>query len=196
MGSRDRPQGMLTYADRAYLLGETTPETLAAERKKRQRIRQRIRNAIIDFSLLIHLPWDDLALVFSALVDGGDNGTTSEVIADRDLYEGLVDMIEVAMRGTTTQGVDFGRVMRLATLRSVGVYHLVYRGWLVDVEYDADARVIPERSIHLTDIDETFSMDELPPAAALALEEFGITSHEELVELAVVARETDPFGDR
>ncbi len=195
MHSRERPQGMLTYADRAYLLGETAPETPAAERKKRQRIRRRIRHAIIDFSLLIHLSWDDLEQVFSDLVDASSERSAASAIADRELYDGLVDMIEVAMRGTTMQGVDFGRLMRLATLRSVGVYHLVYRGWLVDVEYDTAARVVPERSIPLTDIDETFSIDDLPPAAALALEEFGITTREELVDLASAARETDPFGE-
>ena len=170
---------MLTYADRAYLLGETTPETAAGERKKRQRIRRRIRNAIIDFSLLVHLPWRDLELVFEALVD--DDGT----LADRALYEGIVDMIEIAMRGTTTQGLDFDRIMRLATLRSVGVYHLVYRGWLVDVERRNETRVVPERSVPLEAATERIeSMADVPLAAALALDEFGVRNIEELHELA------------
>ena len=64
MHSRDRPQGLLTYADRAYLLGETEPSSAAAERKKRQRIRRRVRNAIVDFSMLAELSWEDVELVF------------------------------------------------------------------------------------------------------------------------------------
>ena len=177
---------MLTYADRAYLLGESTPETAAAERKKRQRIRRRIRETIVDFTLLVHLPWADFELVFSDLVDEGE-------IADTELYDGLVDMIEVVMRGVTMQGVPFERLLELATLRSIGVYHLVSRGWLVAVECDSAVRVIPERSLRLADVDESVRMADIPLAAALALEEFGITTHEALCAAAEVAREGDPI---
>ncbi|GAB3023674.1 hypothetical protein [Natronobiforma cellulositropha] len=179
MHSRERPQGLLTYADRAYLLGETTPATDAAERKKRERIRRRIRNALVDFSLLVHLEWRDLELVFSGLVDE-DGG-----VADRELYEGIVDAIETMMRGTTMQGLSFGRMVRLATLRSVGVYHLVYRGVLVDVELTHETRVLPERSVRLEDVPERVDrLDEVPLAGALALEEFGVTTLEDLYEFA------------
>ena len=174
-----RPQGMLTHSDRAYLLGESSPKTNAAERKKRQRIRRRIRNAILDFSVLVYLDWRDLELIFDELV------TESGMIGDRALYDGLIDMIELAMRQSTLQGADFGRMMEIATLRSVGVYHLVYRGWLVDVETARETTVKPEQSIPLEEVPEAIDrFEEIPLPAALALEEFGVTTLEGVYELA------------
>jgi len=49
---RDRGTGLLTYDDRAYLLGEKDLDE-TGEQQLRQRLRDRIRNGLLDFELLI-----------------------------------------------------------------------------------------------------------------------------------------------
>lgn len=49
----DRPRGMFTPADRAFLLGETEFENDQSERDARYRIRQRAIESIRDFRILV-----------------------------------------------------------------------------------------------------------------------------------------------
>lgn len=180
--ARDRPQGMLTYADREYLLGETEPETAAAERKKRERIRRRVRHGIIDFGLAAQLAWDDQQLIFGDLVD--EHGD----IADRMLYDGLVEMFEFMLRNMTVQGAPFERLLRLGLERSLGVYYLWYEGLLVDVDIEYRVGVDIDEAIPLAETKSRVeTVDDLPTAALLALEEYGITSVSELHALGTGA---------
>ncbi|MDG5777182.1 hypothetical protein VB773_12260 [Haloarculaceae archaeon H-GB2-1] len=48
----DRPRGILSPADRRFLLGQTDMESDQSVYDARYRIRQRVRNAILDFTLL------------------------------------------------------------------------------------------------------------------------------------------------
>jgi hypothetical protein len=60
----DRPRGILSTADRKFLLGETDFSTSAGARRRRQKIRERVTHAMLDFQILeylvryivIHLP--------------------------------------------------------------------------------------------------------------------------------------------
>ena len=187
--ARDRPQGMLTYADREYLLGETEPETAAAERKKRERIRRRVRHGIIDFGLAAQLAWDDQQLIFDDLVD--DTGT----IADEALYEGLVEMFEFMLRNMTVQGASFDRLLRLCLQRSLGVYYLWFEGVLVEVNIKHEVGVDTKNAIPLSEVDEQIeSVDDIPTAALLALEEYGITSLKELRRLSTQIEQGGGIG--
>ena len=50
--SPDRDRGVLTQSDREFLLGRKSDYTEQSRRQKRSRIRRRVRNAVLDFSIL------------------------------------------------------------------------------------------------------------------------------------------------
>jgi succinate dehydrogenase flavin-adding protein (antitoxin of CptAB toxin-antitoxin module) len=64
-GASDRSRGILTPSDRDFLLGRKTDYTEHSKKQKRNRIRRRVRNAILDFSILFeHLDDRDRETVF------------------------------------------------------------------------------------------------------------------------------------
>ena len=61
----DRGRGVLTGSDREFLLGRKSDYTEQSRRQKRSRIRTRVRNAILDFTILFeHLDDRDREMVF------------------------------------------------------------------------------------------------------------------------------------
>ena len=86
----DRPRGILTPSDRDFLLGRKTDYTDHSKKQKRNRIRRRVRNAILDFSILFeYLEERDRETVF----DPDDE--------DRDAYtQGITDMLAFLHLGT------------------------------------------------------------------------------------------------
>lgn len=61
----DRDRGVLTPSDREFLLGRKTDYTEHSKKQKRNRIRRRVRNAILDFTILFeHLDERDRETVF------------------------------------------------------------------------------------------------------------------------------------
>lgn len=48
----ERPRGILTDKDRAYLLGEEIPDSKQARYQRREAIRERVANGILDFQFL------------------------------------------------------------------------------------------------------------------------------------------------
>lgn len=63
--ARDRGRGILTQSDREFLLGRKSDYTEQSRRQKRSRIRRRVKNAILDFSILFdHLDGRDREMVF------------------------------------------------------------------------------------------------------------------------------------
>ncbi|NHN61004.1 MULTISPECIES: hypothetical protein [Halorussus] len=88
--SADRGRGILTPSDREFLLGRKTDYTEHSKKQKRNRIRRRIRNAILDFSILFeHLEDRDRETVF----DPDDDA--------RDAYtRGITDMLAFLHLGT------------------------------------------------------------------------------------------------
>ncbi|KTG11570.1 hypothetical protein AUR64_03470 [Haloprofundus marisrubri] len=87
--SADRDRGILTPSDREYLLGRKTDYTDHSKKQKRNRIRRRLRNAILDFTILFeHLEARDRETLF----DPDDA---------RDAYtQGITDMLAFFHLGT------------------------------------------------------------------------------------------------
>lgn len=86
----DRPRGILTPSDRDFLLGRKTDYTDHSKKQKRNRIRRRVRNAMLDFSILFeYMEERDRETVFDP--DAGD----------RDAYtQGITDMLAFLHLGT------------------------------------------------------------------------------------------------
>lgn len=107
--SRDR--GVLSPADRAYLLGEREMSHDQSERNAEARIRGRVRDAILDFDLLLHtLPAKDRRQVFD------------DVATDTELLDGLRAMVAFVYVGTKEQGFDFEDVLVPAVRNSEEAY--------------------------------------------------------------------------
>ncbi|MDL0126300.1 hypothetical protein PNQ92_12910 [Halobacterium salinarum] len=87
----DRDRGILTPDDRKFLKGEKEYQSEQSERDARYRIRSRIKDAILDFSILLHhLDRHDREQVFSTYdgVSGlSDNGDELSGEAFRDFVE-------------------------------------------------------------------------------------------------------------
>ncbi len=88
--SADRDRGILTPSDREFLLGRKTDYTEHSKKQKRNRIRHRLRNAILDFSILFeHLEDRDRETVF----DPDDD--------EREAYtQGITDLLAFLHLGT------------------------------------------------------------------------------------------------
>ncbi|MFC6823502.1 hypothetical protein [Halopelagius fulvigenes] len=95
--SADRERGILTPSDREFLLGRKTDYTEHSKKQKRNRIRRRLRNAILDFTILFdHLEDRDRETVF----DPDDEA--------REAYtRGIVDMLGFLHLGTMGYYVPF-----------------------------------------------------------------------------------------
>ncbi|EFW91497.1 hypothetical protein ZOD2009_14056 [Haladaptatus paucihalophilus DX253] len=88
--SADRDRGILTPSDREFLIGRKSDYTEHSKKQKRNRIRRRLRNAILDFTLLFeHLEDRDRETVFNPDDDA------------RDAYtQGITDMLAFLHLGT------------------------------------------------------------------------------------------------
>ncbi|MFC7008722.1 hypothetical protein [Halalkalicoccus salilacus] len=123
----DRDRGVLTPSDREFLLGRKTDYTDHSKKQKRNRIRRRVRNAILDFTILFdHLDDRDRETVF----DPDD--------AERDAYtRGITDMLAFLHLGTMGYSTPFKDM--LARGVSKGEQELAgsdYR--MVNVEFNVD----------------------------------------------------------
>jgi hypothetical protein len=83
----DRPRGILTKEDRRYLVGEKEVSD-QAERDTRYRIRERVKNSLADFELLLNLRDEDRETVFNDL---DSHGFSFVVDALAFLYRGVDD---------------------------------------------------------------------------------------------------------
>ncbi|WP_049972298.1 hypothetical protein [Haladaptatus cibarius] len=88
--SADRDRGILTPSDREFLIGRKSDYTEHSKKQKRNRIRRRLRNAILDCTILFeHLEDRDRETVFNPDDD------------DRDAYtQGITDMLAFLHLGT------------------------------------------------------------------------------------------------
>ncbi|MUV57164.1 hypothetical protein [Halogeometricum sp. CBA1124] len=93
----DRDRGILTPSDREFLLGRKTDYTEHSKKQKRNRIRRRLRNAILDFTILFdHLEDRDRETVFNPEDEA------------REAYtQGIVDMLGFLHLGTMGYYVPF-----------------------------------------------------------------------------------------
>ncbi|NHN49482.1 hypothetical protein G9464_18070 [Halostella sp. JP-L12] len=86
----DRPRGILTPSDRDFLLGRKTDYTEHSKKQKRNRIRRRVSNAMLDFSIL-----------FEYLEDRDRNTVFDPDDEDREaLTQGITDMLAFLHLGT------------------------------------------------------------------------------------------------
>jgi hypothetical protein len=86
----DRPRGILTPSDRDFLLGRKTDYTDHSKKQKRNRIRRRVRNAILDFSIL-----------FEYMEERDRNTVFDPDDEDRDAYtQGITDTLAFLHLGT------------------------------------------------------------------------------------------------
>ncbi|WP_411966065.1 hypothetical protein [Haloferax sp. YSMS24] len=88
--SADRGRGILTPSDREFLLERKTDYTEHSKKQKRNRIRRRLRNAILDFSIL-----------FESLEDRDRETVFNPDAEDREAYtKGITDMLAFLHLGT------------------------------------------------------------------------------------------------
>ncbi|HMB51303.1 MAG TPA: hypothetical protein VKM69_11655 [Natronoarchaeum rubrum] len=129
----DRDRGVLTPADRGYLLGETEMSHEQSKRNAEARIRNRIREGIVDFDLLVHsLDRKDRRQVFESATDD-----------DETFVDGVTAMLSFAYIGLKEQGVDFERVLVPAVSGAERAYGIDQQSAnvTVDVEFDVETTV-------------------------------------------------------
>lgn len=86
----DRPRGVLTQADREFLRGKKEFASEQSSIDARYRIRQRIRHAILDFSVILyHLGQRDRRQIFDAYSNNTPDRDSSNL--SRDEVRGLVE---------------------------------------------------------------------------------------------------------
>lgn len=124
MTDADRPSAMLTPTQRTYLWDDSDIDSSSSrDRAIRGRIRDRLRNAILDFDVIRLLPAKDRRDVFDAMEYGDD------------LYRGLREMIAFVYQVTQDAGIDFEEL--LADGVKQGTVHVSDEGELLtDVSVD------------------------------------------------------------
>ncbi|SNZ06535.1 hypothetical protein SAMN06269185_1203 [Natronoarchaeum philippinense] len=128
----DRDRGILTPADRAYLLGEAEMSHEQSKRNAEARIRDRIREGIVDFDLLVHS------------LDRRDRRQVFERATDEETFlDGITAMLSFAYIGLKEQGVDFERALVPAIEGAERAYGIDQQSAnvTVDVEFDVETTV-------------------------------------------------------
>jgi len=94
---RDRDPGILTYEDRKYLLGEKNVSG-ASEVQLRQRLRDRVRDGLLDFELLLYCLSDqDTQTIFSEI---SESPHTVDAPA-REIRDGVLSALGFLYFGVT-----------------------------------------------------------------------------------------------
>lgn len=128
----DRERGILSTADREYLLGEVEMSHEQSKRNAEARIRRRITDGIVDFDLFLHhLERTDRRQIF-------EQATTDEAVVD-----GLTAMLAFAYIGLKEQGIDFERVLVPAVRGAEEAYAVEQSATnvTVDVDFDVETTV-------------------------------------------------------
>ncbi|MFA9425597.1 hypothetical protein [Natronorubrum sp. A-ect3] len=132
----DRERGVLSPADRAYLLGEREMSHEQSKRNAEARIRRRIHAAVLDFDLLLHtLPEKDRKQLF-------ERATTDEAFLD-----GLRALVAFLYLGTEKYGVDFEDVLEPAIRSSEEYLAATDREANVSVDVTLDVETTVESSL-------------------------------------------------
>jgi hypothetical protein len=132
----DRERGVLSPADRAYLLGEREMSHEQSKRNAEARIRRRIRAAALDFDLLLHtLSEKDRRQLF-------ERTTTDEAFLD-----GLRAMLAFTYLGLEDYGVDFADVLEPAVRSSEEYLAARDRDATVSVDVTFDVETTVEASV-------------------------------------------------
>lgn len=164
----DRDRGILTPSDREFLLGRKTDYTEHSKKQKRNRIRRRLRNAILDFTILFdHLDDRDRETVFNP-----------EDEAREDYTQGIVDMLGFLHLGTMGYYVPFKDMLGQGVNRAEQkLADSDYRMVTVDFNVDPVGRI---------DVDEVIDK--------LEAERFDEVTDEELRAFVRLMTESDDFS--
>jgi len=118
----DRPRGVLSPADRAYLLGTREMSHEQSKRNAEARIRKRVHQAVLDFGLLVHaLPEKDRKQVFAGVEDDA-------------FLDGLVATLSFVYLGLREQGVPFEDVLVPAVVKAEEAYAATTLGTSVEAD--------------------------------------------------------------
>lgn len=107
----DRDSGLLTKKDRAYLLGETEYEDDQQERNRRQYIRDRVRNGVMDFALLFRLERRDREQIFRSLNQTAAVNSSEDAKEFQHMLEGLKAMLWISYFASFTSNVSFNEIL-------------------------------------------------------------------------------------
>lgn len=122
----DRPRGMLSPADRAFLRGEAEMTHEQSRRNAASRVRGRVGEAVRDFALLAHT------------FDGRDRANVFGAVDDPAFRDGLTAMLSVTYLGLKEQGVEFADLLEPAVRKAEEVYAADTLGSAAEVSVDFD----------------------------------------------------------
>lgn len=119
----DRPRGILTEADRSFLKGKKEFSSEQSERDARYRIRQRIKNSILDFSIITrYLDSKDRDQIFKPLAQKSGNSLEefqetlnseafNQFVEDTMLINGVSDTFGFFYKATKSADVSFEEML-------------------------------------------------------------------------------------
>ncbi|MEE6209583.1 hypothetical protein U3A55_05380 [Salarchaeum sp. III] len=172
MSGSERPRGLLSSADRAYLRGDGELGSTQAERNARGRIRDRVEHALLDFEVLLEgLSERDRELVFEKRL-GERDGT--------EVFDALVSATAFLYAGVEDTDLAFDTVL------SEGIN-------LAEAENDRAASVAFERTYHALDA-ETL-LRELDAGNSLSLTELAFLHASDDVSREELTRHLDDEDD-
>lgn len=142
---RDRDPGLLTYADREYLLGQKEVDE-GAEAQSRQRMRDRVRNGLLDFELLfLSMSKRDINIIFDDVSDPPwpSESDISEVYRGAEyalafIYHGISEHSHANFEQLLCSGIERGTER---SQKARGPHHRV-ADVSVDIEFDWQYNII------------------------------------------------------
>lgn len=175
---RDREPGILTYDDREYLFGLKEDVTEGSEAQLRQRMRDRIRNGLLDFEILMYYLEDrDIQTIFDNISDppwpSGSDGS--------EVYHGTEFALAFIYHGITEcTHANFEKLLESAIERSSGRSREARKGPHHRV---ADATVNIEVDWVVGAIDHEHALEKLRSGDGLSNKELGsLVRHGDLNE--------------
>ena len=137
----DRPRGILTSADRAFLLGHKEYKHKQQYSNRRKDIRERTANAILDFSLLQHLLQDkDRKRIFQ-------NPANEAGIDEVQFQESVQSMLYWTYLGLKEQQYDFEGLLMEAIEEAEEDYARKYLGESVEISVNFNVDVARSHDI-------------------------------------------------
>ena len=165
---RDRDPGILTYDDREYLFGMKEGVTEGSEAQLRQRMRDRIRNGLLDFELLLYFLDDrEIQTIFDNISEppwpSGSDGS--------DVYHGSEYALAFIYHGITEcTHANFENLLESAIEHSGGRSENAQKG---PHDRVADATVNIEVEWKIGTIDHQHALEKLRSGQDLSIQEIG-----------------------
>lgn len=167
----DRPRGIFTKVDREFIIGDKSYEYKQSESNRRQKIRERVTNGIVDFQLL---NW---------ISDREQEKLFDDIPTDQ-LHDYLVSLIAFVYRGIGQNCEMIEEVVQKAIFQveTENEPRSEYRGGIADVSVSIEI----EQGYDVNKIYERFQQDQssqLTPAEVGVLVRAGILDENEIEQL-------------